>query len=222
MRHGVFGERVDHRAAGRHGRIDSPRPARRGRRGARRRPPLRKVQRHRWPRTTVSMYSLEPAEPPPPGRFRAIWCLGYQTVWRMHEFGSRGARRPAHRQVPRRPQRPGARGHDHPRPASCPARPRTTCCRVLQDEGFLLHSPETQSYGLGPLISDIGSSVLGANTLARFAAAAARTPGRRDADARGRPPRRAQPLRRGLRLQGLGQRAPPRSSRASACACPPT
>ncbi len=41
--------------------------------------------------------------------------------------------------------------------------------KVLQGEGFLLHSPETQSYVLGPLISDMGSSVLSANTLARFA-----------------------------------------------------
>jgi DNA-binding IclR family transcriptional regulator len=51
--------------------------------------------------------------------------------------------------------------------------PRSTTyhlLKVLQSEGFLLHSPETQSYVLGPLISDIGSSVLGANTLARFAA----------------------------------------------------
>lgn len=50
--------------------------------------------------------------------------------------------------------------------------PRSTTyhlLRVLQDEGFLLHSPETQGYGLSPLISDIGSSVLGANALARFA-----------------------------------------------------
>ncbi|MEO6943482.1 MAG: IclR family transcriptional regulator [Lacisediminihabitans sp.] len=41
--------------------------------------------------------------------------------------------------------------------------------RVLQDEGFLLHSPEYQSYVLSPLVSDIGSSVLGANALATFA-----------------------------------------------------
>jgi DNA-binding IclR family transcriptional regulator len=50
--------------------------------------------------------------------------------------------------------------------------PRSTTyhlLKVLQTEGFLLHSPETQSYVLGPLISDIGSSVLSANTLARFA-----------------------------------------------------
>jgi len=50
--------------------------------------------------------------------------------------------------------------------------PRSTTyhlLKVLQGEGFLLHSPETQSYVLGPLISDIGSSVLSANTLARFA-----------------------------------------------------
>jgi DNA-binding IclR family transcriptional regulator len=50
--------------------------------------------------------------------------------------------------------------------------PRSTTyhlLRVLQDEGFLLHSPENQSYVLSPLISDIGSSVLGANALARFA-----------------------------------------------------
>lgn len=50
--------------------------------------------------------------------------------------------------------------------------PRSTTyhlLKALQDQGFLLHSPESQSYVLGPLISDIGSSVLGANALARFA-----------------------------------------------------
>jgi len=40
---------------------------------------------------------------------------------------------------------------------------------VLQAEGFLLHSPEHQSYVLSTLLSDIGTSVLSANTLARFA-----------------------------------------------------
>lgn len=50
--------------------------------------------------------------------------------------------------------------------------PRSTTyhlLRVLQDEGFLLHSPENQGYVLSPLISDIGSSVLSSNALARFA-----------------------------------------------------
>jgi DNA-binding IclR family transcriptional regulator len=41
--------------------------------------------------------------------------------------------------------------------------------KTLQDEGFLLHSPESQSYALSPLLTDIGSSVLGANTLSTFA-----------------------------------------------------
>jgi DNA-binding IclR family transcriptional regulator len=41
--------------------------------------------------------------------------------------------------------------------------------KTLQDEGFLLHSPESQAYALSPLLSDIGSSVLGTNTLSSFA-----------------------------------------------------
>lgn len=50
--------------------------------------------------------------------------------------------------------------------------PRSTTyhlLKVLQEEGFLLHSPEDQAYVLSPLISDIGSSVLGANALAKLA-----------------------------------------------------
>ena len=40
---------------------------------------------------------------------------------------------------------------------------------VLQDEGFLLHSPENQAYGLSPLLAEIGSAVLGSNALGRMA-----------------------------------------------------
>jgi DNA-binding IclR family transcriptional regulator len=50
--------------------------------------------------------------------------------------------------------------------------PRSTTyhlLKTLQDEGFLLHSPESQAYALSPLLTDIGSSVLGANTLSTFA-----------------------------------------------------
>ncbi len=41
--------------------------------------------------------------------------------------------------------------------------------RVMQDEGFVVHSPEHQGYALSSLISEIGSSVLASNTLARLA-----------------------------------------------------
>lgn len=41
--------------------------------------------------------------------------------------------------------------------------------RVLQDEGFVIHSPEHQGYALGPLLAEIGSSVLAAGALARLA-----------------------------------------------------
>jgi DNA-binding IclR family transcriptional regulator len=50
--------------------------------------------------------------------------------------------------------------------------PRSTTyhlLKVLQDEGFLLHSPENQAYLLGPLIAEIGSSVLSSTALARLA-----------------------------------------------------
>ena len=40
---------------------------------------------------------------------------------------------------------------------------------VLQDEGFLVHSPENQTYALSAFVADLGSSVLGANALATFA-----------------------------------------------------
>lgn len=41
--------------------------------------------------------------------------------------------------------------------------------RVMQDEGFVVHSPEHQGYALGPLIAEIGSSVSASDTLARLA-----------------------------------------------------
>lgn len=41
--------------------------------------------------------------------------------------------------------------------------------RVLQDEGFVVHSPEHQGYALAPLVGEIGSSVLAAGALARLA-----------------------------------------------------
>lgn len=40
--------------------------------------------------------------------------------------------------------------------------------RVLQDEGFAVHSPEHQGYALAPLLGEIGSSVLASNALARL------------------------------------------------------
>jgi DNA-binding IclR family transcriptional regulator len=41
--------------------------------------------------------------------------------------------------------------------------------RVLQDEGFLLHSPESQAYALSPLLGELGSSVATSEALARLA-----------------------------------------------------
>lgn len=41
--------------------------------------------------------------------------------------------------------------------------------RVLQNEGFVVHSPEHQGFALGPLLGEIGSSVLASNALARLA-----------------------------------------------------
>lgn len=41
--------------------------------------------------------------------------------------------------------------------------------RVMQDEGFVVHAPEHQGYALSTLISEIGSSVMASNTLARLA-----------------------------------------------------
>ena len=57
-------------------------------------------------------------------------------------------------------------GHSGPVRASTIARDlslaRSTAyhlLRVLQDEGFVIHSPEHQAYGLSPLLAEIGSSV---------------------------------------------------------------
>ncbi len=41
--------------------------------------------------------------------------------------------------------------------------------RVMQDEGFVVHAIEHQGYALSSLITEIGSSVLASNTLARLA-----------------------------------------------------
>jgi DNA-binding IclR family transcriptional regulator len=41
--------------------------------------------------------------------------------------------------------------------------------RVLQDEGFVVHSPEHQGFALAPLLGEIGSSVLASNALAQLA-----------------------------------------------------
>src|SRR5690606_26453164 len=41
--------------------------------------------------------------------------------------------------------------------------------RVMQDENFVVHSPEYQGYALGSLVAEIGSSVLASNNLARLA-----------------------------------------------------
>ena len=67
-------------------------------------------------------------------------------------------------------------GHSGPVRASTISRdldlPRSTTyhlLRVLQEEGFLLHSPENQAYGLSPLVSEIGSAVLSSDLLARMA-----------------------------------------------------
>lgn len=40
---------------------------------------------------------------------------------------------------------------------------------VMQEEGFVVHAPEHQGYALSSLITEIGSSVLASNTLARQA-----------------------------------------------------
>lgn len=50
--------------------------------------------------------------------------------------------------------------------------PRSTTyhlMRVFQDEGFVVHSPENQAFGLSSLLTEIGSALLSANTLARLA-----------------------------------------------------
>ncbi|MGV8884783.1 MAG: IclR family transcriptional regulator [Microbacteriaceae bacterium] len=67
-------------------------------------------------------------------------------------------------------------GHGGPVRASTVSRdlglPRSTTyhlLRVLQDEGFLIHSPENQAYGLSPLLAELGSSVLGSDALGRLA-----------------------------------------------------
>lgn len=41
--------------------------------------------------------------------------------------------------------------------------------RVLQNEGFVVHSPEHQGFALAALLGEIGSSVLASNALARLA-----------------------------------------------------
>lgn len=41
--------------------------------------------------------------------------------------------------------------------------------RVLQDEGFIVHYPEARTYGLGPLVSELGTSVLRASRLSGLA-----------------------------------------------------
>jgi DNA-binding IclR family transcriptional regulator len=40
---------------------------------------------------------------------------------------------------------------------------------VMMDEGFLLHYPEDQAYGLSPLVAEIGTSALQSERLARLA-----------------------------------------------------
>ena len=67
-------------------------------------------------------------------------------------------------------------GHGGPVRASTMSRdldlPRSTTYHlmsVMQQEGFLLHSPENQAYGLSPLLADIGSAVLASNALGRMA-----------------------------------------------------
>jgi DNA-binding IclR family transcriptional regulator len=67
-------------------------------------------------------------------------------------------------------------GHGGPVRASTISRdlgiPRSTTYHlmsVMQEEGFLLHSPENQAYGLSPLLADIGSAVLSSNALGRMA-----------------------------------------------------
>src|SRR5688572_26142447 len=63
-----------------------------------------------------------------------------------------------------------------PAPASSVARaigvPRSSVyqlLRVLQDEGFVVHYPEGRTYGLGPLVSELGASVSRAGRLFRLA-----------------------------------------------------
>lgn len=63
-----------------------------------------------------------------------------------------------------------------PTPASSVARavgvPRSSVyqlLRVLQDEGFVVHYPEGRTYGLGPLVSELGTSVSRAGRLSRLA-----------------------------------------------------
>lgn len=41
--------------------------------------------------------------------------------------------------------------------------------RVMQDEGYVVHYPELRAYGLGSLVSEIGSSVLRATRLGQLA-----------------------------------------------------
>jgi DNA-binding IclR family transcriptional regulator len=67
-------------------------------------------------------------------------------------------------------------GHSGPVRASTISRdlalPRSSVyhlLRVMQDEGFVVHSPEHQGYALGSLLAEIGSSVLATDTLARLA-----------------------------------------------------
>ena len=67
-------------------------------------------------------------------------------------------------------------GHGGPVRASTIARdlelPRSTTYQlldVLREEGFLLHSPESQTYALSPLIASLGSSVETADALGRLA-----------------------------------------------------
>ncbi|HRN30133.1 MAG TPA: helix-turn-helix domain-containing protein, partial [Terrimesophilobacter sp.] len=66
-------------------------------------------------------------------------------------------------------------GHSGPVRAATIARnlelPRSSLyhlLNVLQDEGFVVHSPEHQGYALAPLLGDIGSSVLASRALARL------------------------------------------------------
>lgn len=67
-------------------------------------------------------------------------------------------------------------GHGGPVRASTISRdlaiPRSSAyhlLRVMQDEGFLVHSPEDQAYALSSLLADIGSAVLRSNALGRMA-----------------------------------------------------
>lgn len=66
-------------------------------------------------------------------------------------------------------------GHSGPVRAATIARdlglPRSSLyhlLRALQDERFVVHSPEHQGYALAPLLGEIGSSVLAAGALARL------------------------------------------------------